>query len=88
MRLIKFVVYTCLLLANKTKAGTKKSCRKRLKKKYELSESEDENAISPSKTNSVQVIESDEEDQMFISTLSGTAKMGVEDSKRFCCFTI
>lgn len=67
---------------NKTKASTKKSSRKRLKKKYELSETEDENAICPSKTNSAQIIESDEEDQMFISSLSGAAKMGVEDSKR------
>ncbi|KAL2939036.1 Peptidyl-prolyl cis-trans isomerase FKBP53 [Bienertia sinuspersici] len=67
---------------NKTKAGTKKNSRKRLKKKYELSESEDDGAISSKKTKDVPVVEIDEENQLPISFLSGIAKPDDKDSKR------
>uniref|UniRef100_A0A803MNW1 peptidylprolyl isomerase n=1 Tax=Chenopodium quinoa TaxID=63459 RepID=A0A803MNW1_CHEQI len=68
------------------KAGTKKSSRKRLKKSYMLSESEDDGAISQQNTSSdpicEQMVESEKEDQMPISSLWGNSEMGDEDSKR------
>lgn len=71
---------------NKKKADTRKSSRKRLKKKYELSESEDDGAISQQNTTSdpisEKIFESEQEDQMTISSLCGNAKTGDKDSKR------
>ncbi|XP_021750615.1 peptidyl-prolyl cis-trans isomerase FKBP53-like [Chenopodium quinoa] len=71
------------------KAGTKKSSRKRLKKSYMLSESEDDGAISQQNTSSdpicEQMVESEKEDQMPISSLWGNSEMGDEDSKRKRC---
>uniref|UniRef100_A0A803LRY8 peptidylprolyl isomerase n=1 Tax=Chenopodium quinoa TaxID=63459 RepID=A0A803LRY8_CHEQI len=68
------------------KDGTRKSSRKRLKKSYMLSESEDDGAISQQITSSdpicEQMVESEKEDQMPISSLCGNSEMGDEDSKR------
>ncbi|XP_021735445.1 peptidyl-prolyl cis-trans isomerase FKBP43-like [Chenopodium quinoa] len=71
------------------KDGTRKSSRKRLKKSYMLSESEDDGAISQQITSSdpicEQMVESEKEDQMPISSLCGNSEMGDEDSKRKRC---
>lgn len=71
-------------VVTKTKADSRKCSRKRLKKKYELSESEDDGGFFQQKTTSDSkcepIVERVQEDQIPISSLCGSAK--ADDKKR------
>ncbi|KNA15877.1 hypothetical protein SOVF_094260 [Spinacia oleracea] len=66
----------------KKKSGNRKGSRKRLKKTFILSDSEDDGAICQQNTTSDPICESEKEDQTAVSSLCANAKMGDQDLKR------
>lgn len=75
----------CSVAKKRKKKDSKgKGTRKRLKKKYELSESENDGVTSLKNRsrNCVLIVESDEDDQKPISSLLGNAKTDSEAFKR------
>lgn len=73
-------------VVKKKKSGNRKGSRKRLKKTFILSDSEDDGAICQQNTTSDPICESEKEDQTAVSSLCANAKMGDQDLKRLVRF--